>query len=67
MPRSNALYYDLQICYHGQRRQVVLPMGSPLHPRTNGKEGDHMTDYELIMIMLTFLTLLIAVERKNSK
>jgi hypothetical protein len=29
------------------------------------KEGVHMTDYEMIMIFLTFLTLLFAVSQKN--
>ena len=29
--------------------------------------GDRMTDYELIMIVLTILSLLIAVEYKNRK
>jgi len=45
-----------------ERRDCKGAMGDYCDPRT-----DHMTDYELIMIMLTFLTLLIAVERKNSK
>jgi len=79
------------------RRQVVLPVGSSLQPRTNaeGTEAERaqwakqrggvsglqrsacttiaipgqiiMTDYELIMIILTFLTLLIAVDKKNQK
>jgi len=79
------------------RRQVVLPVGSSLQPRTNaeGTEAERaqwakqrggvsglqrsacttiaipgqiiMTDYELIMIILTFLTLLIAVDKKNQR
>ena len=44
----------------------MLPVGSPFYPRTNGKEGDHMTDYEMIMIFLTFLMVLLAVEKKNN-
>jgi len=31
------------------------------------KEGVHMTDYEIIMIILTFLMLLVAVDQKNKK
>lgn len=48
------------------RRQVVLPTGFLSYPRTNARGGDHMTDYEMIMIVLTFLTLLIAVDKKNN-
>ena len=31
------------------------------------KEGDHMTDYEMIMIFLTFLMVLLAVDKKNNR
>ena len=47
-------------------RQVVLPVGSLSYPRTNVKGGDHMTDYEMIMIFLTFLMLLLAADKKNN-
>ena len=43
----------------------MLPVGSPSQPRTNAKGGGHMTDYEMIMVVLTFLTLLVMVSRKN--
>ena len=43
----------------------MLPVGLFLHPRTNAKGGVDMSDYELIMIILTFLTLLLAVDKKN--
>ena len=66
MPRSNALYYDLQICYHGQRRQVVLPVGLLRSRVQMRKGGGHMTDYEMIMVFLTFLTLLVMVSKKNN-
>ena len=39
--------------------------GFPSHPRTNAKGGDHMTDYEMIMVFLTFLTLLVMVSGKK--
>ena len=55
------------ICYNAVRRQVVLPVGSSSHPRTNAKGGDHMTDYEMIMVFLTFLTLLIMASKKNNR
>ena len=31
------------------------------------REGDIMTDYEILMIVISFLTLLIAVDSKNRK
>ena len=40
-------------------------MGSLSQPRTEAKGGDIMTDYEMIMIFLTILTLLIAVAKRN--
>ena len=46
------------------RRQIGLPVGL-LRRRTNAKGGGHMTDYEMIMIILTFLTLLVMVSKKN--
>ena len=55
-----------RLCYTVFCRQVVLPVGFPSHTRTNGKEGDHMTDYEMIMIFLTFLMVLLAVEKKSN-
>ena len=40
--------------------------GDVLHPiRVLSEEVSLMSDYELIMIILTFLTLLIAVDKKN--
>ena len=44
----------------------MLLVGFPSHTRTNGKEGDHMTDYEMIMIFLTFLMVLLAVDKKSN-
>ena len=46
-------------------RQIGLPVGL-LRRRTNAKGGDHMTDYEMIMVFLTFLTLLVMVSKKNN-
>lgn len=46
-------------------RQVVAA-GVPLSQRrTEAKGGVCMSDYEMIMIILTFLTLLVAVDKKN--
>ena len=39
--------------------------GPPSRLRTNAKGGDHMTDYEMIMVFLTFLTLLLMASKKN--
>ena len=61
-----ALQLAGRLCYTMIRRQVVLPVGFPSHTRTNGKEDDHMTDYEMIMIFLTFLMVLLAVDKKNN-
>ena len=44
----------------------MLPVGL-LCRRTNAKGGDHMTDYEMIMVFLSFLTLLVMVSRKNNE
>ena len=52
------------ICF--KSRQIVLPVGPPSQPRTNAKGGGHMTDYEMLMIVLSFLTLLVMVSKKNN-
>ena len=49
------------------RRQAVLPVCSFRNARTEAKGGVCMSDYELIMIILTFLTLLVAVDKKNRR
>ena len=51
------IYYDCG--------QIGLPVGL-LRRRTNAKGGNHMTDYEMIMVFLTFLTLLVMVSKKNN-
>jgi len=43
----------------------LLPVKPPSTRAEDG--GDRMTDYELIMIVLTILSLLIAVDLKNRK
>jgi len=52
------------ICF--KSRQIVLPVG-PLRSRVQmRKGGGHMTDYEMLMIVLSFLTLLVMVSKKNN-
>ena len=49
-------------------RQAGAAGGLPFATlRTEAKGGVLMSDYELIMIILTFLTLLIAVDSKNRR
>jgi len=43
-------------------------VGSLSQQRTEAKGGDIMTDYEMIMVFLTILTLLfMATERRNGR
>ena len=49
-------------------RQAGAAGGLPFATlRTEAKGGVHMSDYELIIIILTFLALLIAVDSKNKR
>ena len=45
----------------------MLPVVSPAQPRTEEMGGDRMSDYEVIMIVLTIITLLIAVDHRNHR
>ena len=46
----------------------MLPVGPFRNNVQKRKEGDIMTDYEMIMIFLTILTLLfMATERRNGR
>ena len=48
-------------------RQVVLPVGLiRIKIAYKCEGGDHMTDYEMIMVFLTFLVVLLAVDKKNN-
>ena len=48
------------------RRQVGAAGGPLSQQRTEAKGGVHMSDYEMIMIFLTFLTLLLMASKKNN-
>ena len=53
------------VCYNHFVGRRALPVVPPaLHKR---EEGIRMTAYEIIMVVLTFLSLLIAVDAKNRK
>ncbi len=53
------------VCYnHFVGRRVLPVVASPLFTKEG---GIRMTAYEIIMVVLTFLSLLIAVDAKNRK
>lgn len=45
----------------------MLPVVLPSQPRAEAKGGGRMSDDEMIMIFLTFLTLLVMVSEKKNR
>jgi len=71
MSRENKAKYNrlagrkAVVLYYQFVGRQLLPVKPPSTRTEDG--GDRMTDYELIMIVLTILSLLIAVDLKNRK
>ena len=69
---GEGFYYDLRLlaCYGkmGDVGRQVLPVGFLFVAAYKCERGAFcMTDYEILMIVLTFLALLVAVDAKNRK
>ena len=54
-------------CYNQRVGRQALPVESSLATAYRSEGGDRMTDYEMLMIVLTVLTLLVMASKRNDR
>ena len=65
--RQNRLAACKAACYNQRVGRQALPVESSLATAYRSEGGDRMTDYEMLMIVLTVLTLLVMASKRNDR
>ncbi|MDY3832064.1 MAG: hypothetical protein SOZ79_06250 [Candidatus Ventricola sp.] len=65
--RQNRLAACKAACYNQRVGRQALPVESSLATAYRSEGGDRMTDYEMLMIVLTVLTLLVMASKRSDR